>query len=308
MRRLVAAAVVAGLFVALAPVAGAFMREGIAVSREQGAEKSYPPIAGNYQAVAANFTPSGCGDETNTAPFQTFCDRIPLKIAVPELDAADEFFVTIELSWDNPSGQNDLDMWVWDDTQIAKREDPESGTYTELAAATSADQNPEIAKLFRPELGDYNVTVMNALGPNTGYKLKVYMTVARGDEIFELLEQPAAPTVDNSGGDAPPVDYSADAPAAGAGGVSSAPFAPPQNALDELAILPDSDLDSGFDSNFESALTAPDPGGDTAALINERPDPVSGLTVFLWLAVVPLTLGAGALWFLRRRRVAFQFG
>ena len=293
------------------PQASAFLRPGLEISREKPAEGEYPPIAGQYQGHGAglNFTPSGCGDETNTAPAQGICDTIPLKIAVPQLEAVDEFFVTVEVSWDNPTGQTDMDMYLWDNMQIAKRQDPEAETYSELASGTSSDQNPETAKLFRPELGDYNLTVINALGVNTGYKVKVYMTVARGDEIFELLEQPAAPTLDNSGGaDPPPVDYSADTPPASAGGVSSAPLAPPPNALDELAILPDSDLDSGFDSTFESALTAPDPGGETAALVNERPDPVSGLTVFLWLAIVPLALGAGALWFLRRRRVAFEFG
>lgn len=284
--------------------ARAVMQPGITVSLGTTSETDYGPIVANFPAGAVVVpTPSGCGvsnpdpieGDGPVAPFEASCDTIPLHIVEPTgLGDQDDYFVTVEVAWDNPTGQDDLDAYVWDNQQIVKRQDPEGSGYTQINSSTSADQNPEVVKLFHPTLGDYNIVVINSSGPNLGYSIKAYMTIARGDAIFELLD-PTAPANNPAPAAEPPapIDYSADP---GLGAI----FTPPASALGEIAVLPDDDLESDFgQSTFQEAIAPPQSG--LARFSRAEPGSASGVAVTLSLIVLPLLAAVAAVFALRRR-------
>jgi hypothetical protein len=215
------------------------------------------------------------------------------------LASTDDYFVSVEVAWDNPTEQDDVDAYVWDNGQIDKRTHPDDdipGSFTEINSATSAADNPEVVKLFHPDLGDYNIVVINSSGPNLGYSIKAYMTIAGGDAIFELLDPTAA--VDSPPpppSDSAPIDFSADPIPTPAG-----PFTPVAPALGEVAVLPDDELESDFSaSTFEEAIAPPERG--LARFSNRRPEPASGLAVVLSLIALPAAGGVLAAVVLRRR-------
>jgi len=288
---------------------GAITRPGITVAVGQDVEVTHGPILGSFPITTAAIpTPSGCGNETpeedatNPPPFGASCDRIPVHVVAPEgLSDLDEYFLRIEVDWVDDSGEgvNDLDIYFWDNTQIEARKDPENEApgYTQFGESASADK-PEAINVFRPDLGDYNLVVLNWSGVTFEYTVKATLQVAKADPIFELLEDPIAPGRDESASESQPLDFSADAPAG-----ATAPFVPAPSGLGETFILPDDDLDAGFGaSGFEEALQAPTDLDRVRGAAETGPaDPVSGVTVFAWMAGLPLLLAAVVAWALRRR-------
>lgn len=166
--------------VAIGP-AGAVTREGFTVAKGAPANKTYPamttssPVARTSAGASANvITVSNC-------KTVTFCDDVPFEVVVPAgTTESDEFGVTIELSWDDPTGTNDVDMYAWDDGQI------KGGANTQVGgAATRA--NPERMRLSRPTLGAYHLLPHNVQGANTGYKVKATLTIGKFESSVEQL-------------------------------------------------------------------------------------------------------------------------
>lgn len=324
LRRLLAAASVALVTAALTgpvtPVA-ALEQPGVRVEEDQTVEKEYGPIPASAPAPTNKQVNPYKPDTCRTVAY---CDVIPLEIVTPPgLAEADEFFVNVELSWTtmstpgtpatNPTTVNDLDLYVWDD--------PQGEEEVELSATATV---PEELSLYRPTKGKYQIVVVNYLGPNTGYKLKVAYKPERIVPPFESLEpdfQPPVEPVVEAGPVTPPLDLSEPEPLP-LPDLSAAPVALPPSPvvapepvvappLEPVPVEPDPDFADFADSEFEEALAAP-PQTDVLRERRARavgpPEPASGVSLVLWLAIVPLALVAGGgFWLATRGSAVLRF-
>jgi hypothetical protein len=292
MKRMVVALALAGASLLVpATIASADTEETLVV---QGGKvtQEYGPIPGNFPlAPDVNWTPSGCA---TGAPGSATCDQVPVKIPVPDVSDADDFYVEITLEWDDES---DLDMYAWDNRQLDERAGEEEPGFTQVGRSASAD-NPEKLRLIEPELVDYNLTILNWAGANLGYRLTAELKVLAFTPPFESL----APEFFQ--GDAAeeeafqPFDYSAIEPAP-AEPVSSTPIAP---TYGEVAITPDRDFTDFGSSSFDDELSAPPaPPAFSPRLTAGSPPDVHPVVLLFWLLLVPLAAAAGAAFFLMRR-------
>lgn len=289
----------------------ATQRNTLVVTDAQPAEADYPALIGNYPASQAqNPGPADC----NTTA-RTYCDVVPLNIKPPTgVTTFDSWFAYVEVSWDRtqPGGCedvegvtnacNDVDIYTYDNLQ----DDPAHAAYTDTGDSASAT-DPEVAKLFQPSLGTYNLLVNNFAGANKGYHVKVTFKVFKGDKPYELLApsstpgNSSAPTpTDNSGasssdssGGAPPIDYGGQNPV-----LAPAPI----------------EIDSSFnDFPIPADQFLAPPKGNTLLpnLIRATAKPLkpaSGLLIVLTMVLFPLLLaGGGVGWAFKRSRAAFKF-
>lgn len=297
-----------GLVFTAAP-AESLTRDRLTVSQSNPvAEADYPSIPGQFAQSTNVITPlpGGCGNDEGVSdtddppPFGAMCDRIPLRIVVPtDLAQTDDYIVGITLSWNDSVGEaagangtgNDLDLYIYDNGQIDRRDDPESTSFTQQTSSASTS-NPESAKMGSPNLVDYNIIVVNASGANEGYHVKVEFRVAKGDKLLELLDEsarpPQKPIAEESSENLVIPDLS-DFPQGGSG-------------EELIAVIPGFDLDFGSPelAPLEAALRAPIQE-DRIAIRREKPGPVSGMTLAFWLGVVPGGFVAALLLGLRRR-------
>lgn len=339
-RRLAAAVLPAlAALVALAtssPVAPAGALEqgpGLRVEENQTVEQVYPPIPGQNPVPQLpeykGITPADC----KLAPY---CHLIPLEvIPSPTLTESDEFFVTVELTWETeriPEGPtipgekepttnemlvNDVDLYVWDDPI------PEDNEFEESSATPDV---PEVLRMYRPTKGKYQILVLNYSGPNRGYKLKVSYEPERFEAPFELLEPPfqppvvpaaaplpPTPPVDESGQDAPLPDRSAGpAPESPETTPSSLPApAPAPDRFEPVTVDPDPDFADFADSDFDEALAAP---AESDVLRERRAravgpaEPASAGSLVFWLVLVPaLFVIGGGCWLARRGSAVLRF-
>ena len=165
--------------------APAVLREGFEVSKDEPFEGEYPAMGpGAPTGAEGNLTtPASCGGAARID-----CDTIPFSVVVPPeiQDDRDIFFVIVELSWDDAGGSNDLDLYLWDNGQ-------ETGTQQEVARHATAD-NPQIAKIANPDLGEYNVVVENFAGANAGYTIRaVVSTDPFTNPVEALAPEPPEP-------------------------------------------------------------------------------------------------------------------
>lgn len=135
-------------------------------------EKSYRPIPGMFPNAITYVTVSQC--ELSDA-----CDLISLDL-LPDTEFGHLTF--IELHWPDPSGTNDLDLYLWD----------EDGNRINVAATA---ENPERlgGETGMPDMdpGRYLIGVVNFAGVNGGYTLKGAM-IREEINIFRGEEPPAA--------------------------------------------------------------------------------------------------------------------
>lgn len=221
-----------------------------------------------------------------------WCDTVVLDTVTPEgLSEDDDWTLLVEVSWDDPSGSNDIDIFLYDDGQKKG-----GAGYTLVGSGGSAD-NPEKAKTLHPD-GRYNLVVLNFAGGNTGYTVKATINVSPYSSPYEVLAPPktTSTTAKPAAEDAPKES------------VGPNPTVTP-TTLAPVTASSDDDFDFGS-SDFEDQLAAPtDFGGEPpdAAPATQAED-VSGLSVALWLIGSPVLLGAGAgAWFFRRRQTfAFE--
>ena len=262
------------LIVAAAGPGAALGQATIVLKQGQPVERSYPPLAASDpNPVLA--TPDQC----RTAPS---CDTIPLTVEVPtELGTSDDFYVRVTLSW-NDGGKvqgkqaNDLALRLYYKT-------------TNIARAATDDQ-PEVLLVYRPVDKDYALTVINSVGPNTGYKLKVEMLTESVGAPGEFQE-PSGPPPDLSEGSGPPSSSStAAAPSLPTPG--SQVLAAPVVATDEaLAKLGQS---SGQLAKFLGASSDLQNLGQQES---RPPKPVTSTQVVLWAGAFPMALlAAGGAW------------
>jgi hypothetical protein len=239
------------------------------------------------------------------------CDTIPLKIqSPPELTPFDQFFVTIELSWDpDPTrggARDDLDLFLF--TQYADR-DP--------AARSVTAGVPERIRYSEPTAPDYWLTVNNTSGPNTGYEVKITSTYIKGERPPELDDR-GSPSSSPAGAALEPSPP-------GSAAAGPAPYPPAVRPATTTTIQAGSSAPPDPGSATEPVPAAAAPDGDLASLQGATADgrrtnlfrtaqgargpggPVRGVTLVLWLAVVPLLLGGAAMVvFLRRRPKALR--
>lgn len=158
-----AAAAVISLSVAL-------MLAGVALGRDSGeitategqtVEKDYGPIPANEPPGGILFGNFGQRSPATCKDNSPYCDVVTLNIQVPGHYTSSHFFkVDIVLTWPDPSGANDLNMYLHrtNGTQV-------------LASATATQ--PEKITLQDPSEPQYLIVVSNARGPNSGYRLSV---------------------------------------------------------------------------------------------------------------------------------------
>ena len=320
LRRIAGAGVLAVLLAALGtprtPVS-ALAEPGLRIEPNQTIEQEYKPLVGQNPAPT---NPLQKPDDCRTA---IYCEVIPLQIVVPpNTDDSLDFVVRAELSWETQtipataatgsSAVNDMDLYVWNDPQGA-----------EPVAAGATQKQPESLRLFRPTKGHYQLVVVNYLGPNTGYRLKINYTTEKLVPPFESLDpsfQPPdipveAPPV------APPIDLS-DVPATPPAKDKSVPEAPPPPApapepvaapapLAPVPVEPDPDYTNFSNSKFDESLAAPVQTGvlqEKQARATGPAPPPSAPSLVFWLAVVPLLLAAGVgFWLTRRGSAVLRF-
>jgi hypothetical protein len=266
-------------------------------------------------------SPPRCADG---GPRSASCDHIPLRIEPPVAKETDEFYVDIWVSWDDPNEVNDVDFYVFDNQQILARDgDPETTGYTEKGSGASS-ANPEHARLYRPTLGDYNITVNNFSGANLGYTVTVKFTFAEFHSPTELLATTTTTTTVPPLSDEPTSDESDDfeqelagSPTPSSGGPSdSGSSISEDNSTPKGVDLPMGTIgeDTDFDvfsrgSNFDNELAASADADDLANFqrLQERAaasvKKPSGVVLLVWFVGLPAALlAAGGSVLLKRRR------
>jgi hypothetical protein len=301
---------VIGLVVGATPAA-ARPQEPMVVKAGAPVSKTFSGIPGNYPgSAAAYWTPGGCLD-----PAFTWCDDVPLDIVRPDVDEATDWTVEVSVTW-KPTDRNDndvqsvqacdLDIWLFDDTQIEGRDSADPG-YTQLDSS-ALDRQPEVVSTYAPELGRYNLVIVNFAGANLEYTVTTRLVIGHFDKPFEAL---APTTADKSGGGdegeaPPPADLSAESPD---GGLlpSVAPDLEP-SPLGEVAVLPDQDFGTFENaSSFDDQLRAQGPQGRLPSIGLRPPADVPPAVLAFWFLLAPAALAAAA-WVLivrRRGRLAF---
>ena len=336
--RLLALALVAGAAVAASGApAGAVRTPVFTIENGKTPTATYGPIPGQYAATpAAVPEPSDCGngepDEdlgvVVPGPLEAACDTVPIRIIPPpNLGPTEDFLVTITVSW-NPSDMiddptdvagdtpaDDIDVYFYDNHQIAQREDPESSTWTNMGESTEFG-GPEKIKLFSPTLIDYNLVIVNVTGANIDYTVSATVAVDGFESPFEDLgpvfgsRRPTAARNDNTDNLIAPKDFSGeDAPAEHSsisardiGGVLSG------GALAEVPVAPDHDFESFANvASLEDQLAAPSPFGSGKHELLPKPKDVPAVVIAFWLVVAPLlALFVLVLGVVRRSRAAFS--
>lgn len=262
--------------------AHAMTKTGFEVAPDKGYSGTFGPLVGNDAKAALNFNPTFCATVT-------FCDVIPFKVNRPAGADPDTITVNIEVSWDDPTTTNDVDIDLYDNKQL-------DTTYTRLTRDESTS-NPSRVRLSRAALVDYNLVVRNVIGMNLGYTVKASVSTRAFTSPFELLapKREEARTPPTTAAPAPVESLPPPASVADSGG--------PPPTLAPVSVAADSDFDFG-NSGFENQLAAPPPSGGVggAAPALTKPAKVGGGVVALWFVIAPLLLlGATAAFFLRRR-------
>lgn len=291
----VAAAMVAGT----TPGVGALEQEAMTIREGEVVEATYGPIPGNNAALT--HYPDECATST-------YCDVVPLDVIVPDdLQPGDDFVVKLTMSWpeqaaDTPGyrgSSNDLDMYVYDNKQTQTENPPEDGSEPSYEEKTSgaSDQNPEVAQLFRPTLGRYNIVVNNFLGTNVGYTIKLEWQSFDVDPAMELL----APPPDDRRRTTTTISRRPATTTAPSAASTSSTTA----VIPEGVVLPDDDFDSTAFGGGGGGPTADDLSalGESQGPLRRRdlgsPSP---LTLVLWMVVLPAVLGGVFVLVMRRRR------
>ena len=276
--------------------ASARPQEGLRVTPSEPAEADYgamgPGCPGcSGRTGATEFTPAGCA-----AAYQAFCDNIPVEIVPPTglQDDRDIFFTIVELHWDGSSG-NDLDLNFYDNGQS-------TGSAEKLGASEST-KNPEVIRVANADLEQYQIIVFNYNGANTGYKLKVRISLDPFTSPTEAVAPDPPKPADAETGEEEdietPEDLSGEPPATG-GGFTPDPTLPPVTD----GGTGDEDFDFGF-SDLDDRLTV-DQEDFAAGGAAAPPPPKESVNPAVLLASLvgapAVVVGSGAAFAWKRRR------
>ena len=275
--------------------ASARPQEGLRVAPNEPAEAEYgamgPGCPGcSGRTGATEFTPVGCA-----ATYQTFCDNIPLEIVPPTglADDRDIFFTIVELHWDDSAG-NDLDLNFYDTGQS-------TGTAEKLGASEST-KNPEVVRVANADLEQYQIVVFNYSGANTGYTLKVRISLDPFTSPTEAVA-PEPPKTDEPADDEEP---EFEAPEDLSGDPSSTPAAPSDPTLPpvEGAIGGDEDFNFGFsDLDDRISVNQEDFAAGSGTAPPAKKQPVNPAVLLASLVGAPaVVVGSGAAFAWKRRR------
>lgn len=279
------AAVVLALGVGMARPATAVLRDSINLSPNDDIEREYPAISGQ--------NPTNQAQDSATCETAVYCDTIPVNVNVPsDLPADANYVVQVTLTWEtakaNGTTVNDVDLYFEDDQR-------------QVVSKSASQNEPESLRAPKPKSGKYYIAVVNYVGNNPGYTLRVqYLT----DEsnTFELLDggNQGPPPAGKKDADSspPPVDHSND-----------------PTEFTEAPAPPIATFEAGVDSSFDPSLFDDNrtrnggPGFDPNQLagsekIKSVVPPASGVAVFISLVVLPLLIVGGAGAFIWRKRAA----
>lgn len=284
------------------------------------------PGGGTYGPIVTSDPVTVTVDGTLVTPEEckvmTGCMTVPFDVVVPGgLKETDDFFVNVAVGWTDPNHVSDIDIFVWDDGQQAVEEaeaegeePPADKTYT-VQSDSASSANPEIARLFEPTYGRYNLVMFNFSGPPIEVDVAAELIVARFSTPFELLAPEAEPSAP-----APPRPRAAvtpdRAPATSVAEPAPAGAATPTTApsLPTIEIDTDEDFDdfggAGFEDSLVPELTAEDElalAELTQEMAASRSEEPSGAALFLSLVAAPLLfVSAAGAWFWRRSPAAMH--
>jgi len=243
----------------------------------------------------------------------TWCTRVPIEIVPPpgERGDLDDWIVTVEVTWDNSEVHtdlaggaegNDLDVYMWhmgpaedEEGNVEYDEDGEPVMEEKETGRSASASMPEVLKLFRPEAKDYDLVVINFLGVNRGFTVKMTFFDASyvPDPLFDDSADgvPAAAPAESSPPPPRPAGQSRPAsPFTSPAVTSPAPAGP---SAPELVPLGEDDFGFSGLTDFQEQLEA-DEGAIRGSLFEQvelgPPEPVSDSTVALWMGLLPLAL------------------
>lgn len=249
------------------------------------------PASSQGAAVVGSPTPDQCA-------LSPACMTVPFNVEVPKKKAGDDFVVYLTFSWEQPTGAEDIDFWIFDDGQTAKAEG--SSGYTEIGSSASGDM-PEKVKLYDPEFGRYNIVANNFSGANTGWHIKAESTVGVFEKPFESLAPGPGGGSVNPGNK--PTTTTVPRPATTIATASTV-------TVPEGQVIPDDDFEGGAfapeQGNFDEQLAAGQQAESALRSLGKgKASSPSALTVVAWLLVLPAVLaGAGVVGVRLRRRSA----
>jgi hypothetical protein len=262
------------------------------------------PLVGAFPTSGeANPEPSDCTVK------QPYCDNIPFDVTPPPgVSPGDDWYVVVSSSWEptgsDPSGNaqvDDIDTFTYDDGQLAGGT---TKTYTDTGDSASG-ANPEVIKLYKPQLGRYNLVLANFSGANEAYHVRMHMVISKFDQPFELLAPPPPAPRTSHGTTTPTALPNQDTSSSPTLATPPSPTAP-----GDVAVIPDQQLSSKPKSTFNDELAAPPSVGlgNALASSDRPPGPVSGLALILAFLVAPGILVAGLMAVVRRQRRALFTG
>lgn len=279
-------AVVLALGVGMVRPATALLRDSISLSPNDDVERQYPPIAGQ--------NPTNQAQDSATCESAVYCDTIPVAVNVPSnLPADSNYVVQVTLTWEtakaNGTTVNDVDLFFEDDQR-------------QVVSKSASQNEPESLRVPKPKRGQYYIAVVNYVGNNPGYTLRVqYLTDTTN--TFEVLDggnqgPPPAGSKDTSDKTPPPVDHSND-----------------PTTFTDTSAPPIATFEAPTDSSFDPSLFTDQPknpgggGFDPSQLADSQNvkvtvPPASGVAVFISLVVLPLLVVGGAGAFIWRKRAA----
>jgi hypothetical protein len=238
-----------------------------------------------------------------------------LRVPIPDIGPGDDYLLILSLEWDDQGQSQPLEFHLYDDGQIKEQyEQPGPGEqgyearetpYTRLRSVTNPKQDDIV--VGQPDLVEYNLVVVNTAGQNTGYGVFNVVTTQEFTPPPEKLPpSPGAPSggggFGGSVGERRP-DFS------GGTGSVTVEVGEDSSVLGDVDAISDPDLIALQEENLEQALSAPTPLSASPIEAGPPPEPPSGLTLFIWVGVVPAALlGGAAALLLRRRRLVLAFG
>ncbi|HEX9682188.1 MAG TPA: hypothetical protein VGA13_03845 [Acidimicrobiales bacterium] len=282
--------------------AGARQFEALVVTPDQPVLVTFDPTPGELPYIR-KADPGQC----RTADY---CDTIPLEIPEPDISATSDYKLRFKIT---NLGSNDIDAVLWDNGQIKEQfgkaepgdtnYDPLESDYTDLrvmADPNKAGPNKDgFVELGRPDLVDYNFTVLNFSGTSKGYTIFAEILIEESVQPREILPPESRVAVTPTSVAAAPATTIATAPT-----VELDPFAEQTPGLDSVRIERDPDLAAIREQNLADQLAGPPaPIVARRASVAGPAAPVSGLTAFLWLAVLPAAVAGSATGLVLRRRV-----
>lgn len=247
-----------------------------------------------------------------------YCDTIPVKIPTPKLPPGSGYTMVFKAENVDGIDGSELNAFFWDDKQMKQKYgkcpagetcyDPLESDYTDILSITNPHNGGPtgdgVYTVGEPDLIDYNITMLNYGGVNSGYT--IYMELVVEDFVppeevrppdNNTVATPSGSRTFTSTGQIVGGDKSVEDPVTG-------DPSDLRGSLNDLLIERDPDLQAIRDQDLADRLKAPPSQIAARGRVESAPPgPVSALTLLLWLAVVPAGLAGGLSALVQRRRI-----